>query len=689
MDGVYLSWMISALALGVMLLPVFKPPWFTITIPTFVDFVRRYWIHITIVFMIYNAKDFLDQVDRILMASAGLDMTPWIYAIEGNMVLWVQQTFENDALTTFLTHFYVAGFMFICYVSIFYFAYFDDRWMADRITLSIAWVYLLAVPFYLFFNVRVTGDTIPEMETLAYSLTPEINDWFRRIDPFSNAMPSLHIGVPFAVWLCITRFDEDKRWNRYRHLVLAYVLLTSFSIVYLGIHWFLDIIGGMLVAVAAVGLAERTAGPWWKVFDERTINSRLVTVLTNPGKAVSIVNGKIKATIQQYRTPTSRETGVLVVVILILITSIITWDLTHQSLPAGGVEAPQGVEAVDGWMVTMDDRVEGALLVVHDLSINSASAIDVVQPIMNLDSPYAISDTLLVMSNETTLMAVDITTPEIIALSVEVDSPEQIIIANTPSGHAIIILKDGEISGFNIEGEQLFMPTPEIHNITMIRTAGSEIAYVTNDNPTTVYIARIGTLGALQIEINAQAAPEQDLMLESWGTPVNMSNVKITNLVFNYDYVAATVNVTATDRLVLFDRDSGNQWLASDAKYPVKDPSLGHGILAWSVKDHLNPTNPQQKYLDGEIYFTDLESNITETLTSDEIDQWSPRVLENHLVYFEMDDEGIVTIEIHSWEPELKLYSNLVMQVGTLAAILLVFINAYQRQLEVKRAKTQ
>ena len=689
MDGVYLSWMISALALGVMLLPVFKPPWFTITIPTFVDFVRRYWIHITIVFMIYNAKDFLDQVDRILMASAGLDMTPWIYAIEGNMVLWVQQTFENDALTTFLTHFYVAGFMFICYVSIFYFAYFDDRWMADRITLSIAWVYLLAVPFYLFFNVRVTGDTIPEMETLAYSLTPEINDWFRRIDPFSNAMPSLHIGVPFAVWLCITRFDEDKRWNRYRHLVLAYVLLTSFSIVYLGIHWFLDIIGGMLVAVAAVGLAERTAGPWWKVFDERTINSRLVTVLTNPGKAVSIINGKIKAIIQQYRTPTSRETGVLVIVILILITSIITWDLTHQSLPAGGVEAPQGVEAVDGWMVTMDDRVEGALLVVHDLSINSASAIDVVQPIMNLDSPYAISDTLLVMSNETTLMAVDITTPETIALSVEVDSPEQIIIANTPSGHAIIILKDGEISGFNIEGEQLFMPTPEIHNITMIRTAGSEIAYVTNDNPTTVYIARIGTLGALQIEINAQAAPEQDLMLESWGTPVNMSNVKITNLVFNYDYVAATVNVTATDRLVLFDRDSGNQWLASDAKYPVKDPSLGHGILAWSVKDHLNPTNPQQKYLDGEIYFTDLESNITETLTSDEIDQWSPRVLENHLVYFEMDDEGIVTIEIHSWEPELKLYSNLVMQVGTLAAILLVFINAYQRQLEVKRAKTQ
>ena len=99
------------------------------------------------------------------MASTGLDMTPWIYAIEGDLVLHVQQFFEAQWLTVTLTHFYVAGFMFICYVSVFYFAYFDDRWMADRVTLTIAWVYILAVPFYLFFNVRVTGAYIPEMET--------------------------------------------------------------------------------------------------------------------------------------------------------------------------------------------------------------------------------------------------------------------------------------------------------------------------------------------------------------------------------------------------------------------------------------------------------------------------------------------------------------------------------------------
>ena len=75
MQSVYLTWMISALALGVILLPVFKPPWAKLSLPPFVDFFRRYWVHILIVFAIYNAKDTLDQVDRLLMASTGLDMT--------------------------------------------------------------------------------------------------------------------------------------------------------------------------------------------------------------------------------------------------------------------------------------------------------------------------------------------------------------------------------------------------------------------------------------------------------------------------------------------------------------------------------------------------------------------------------------------------------------------------------------
>ena len=54
---------------------------------------------------------------------------------------------------------------------------------------------------------------------------------------------------------------------------------------------------------------------------------------------------------------------------MILVVSVITWDLTHQSLSASGAEAPEGASAADGWLVTLDNRSElGALILVQDIS---------------------------------------------------------------------------------------------------------------------------------------------------------------------------------------------------------------------------------------------------------------------------------------------------------------------------------
>ncbi len=681
MQSVYLTWMISALALGVLLLPVFKPPWAKLSLPPFVDFFRRYWVHILIVFAIYNAKDALDQIDRLLMASTGLDMTPYIWAIEGNLVLWVQQTFQADWLTTTLTHFYVAGFMFICYVSIFYFAYFDDRWLADRVTLSIAWVYILAVPFYLFFNVRVTGDTIPEMETLAYTLTPEIADWFRRIDPFTNGMPSLHIGIPFAVWLCLTRFDDDRRWNRYRHTVFVYTLLTAFTIIYLGIHWFLDIIGGMLIAGAAVSLADRTSNTWWKFFDERTMNTRIVTVLTRPGQAWAWLRSHLSKTLKQYRTPSSRETGHIAVVILILVAAVVTYDLTHRSLPAGGVEAPEAAAAADGWLVTLDNQSEGISMMIHNLSSDGFDSTDVDVPGLNLNSSYALEMDRLVVSNGTSLFVYDVHQPETILSVLPLGEHEHLLLCQRSSSLVVAYTTQGELQVMDLEGRPIVEPGEGHNGIHTMTCSGSEIAYVTSEEPMEVNVIQLGVRGQVGYVINASAPADEDEILSSWGTPVDMENATIENMTFDREYLAVTVNVSATDRLVLYNRSTAEQWLASNPKYHVSDLSLDHGILAWSVRDHLNPLAPQAKYLDREIYFTNLATNTSHVLTSDSNDQWGPQVLEHHLVYFQLDGE-VVSVEIYSWEPELRLYSSIVLQIGVLAAFFVVAWNMWQRQSE-------
>ena len=688
MQGVYLTWMISALALGVILLPVFKPKWMELRLSTFVDFFRRYWIHILILFLIYNAKDGLDEIDRILMASTGLDMTPWIYAIEGDLVLHVQNFFEAQWLTVTLTHFYVAGFMFICYVSVFYFAYFDDRWMADRVTLTIAWVYILAVPFYLFFNVRVTGAYLPEMEPLAYSLTPEISDWFRRIDPFTNCMPSLHIGIPYAVWLCIKRFDQDERWALYRKIVFAYVILTGFTIIYLGIHWILDIAGGMIVAYVAVNLADKTSKPVWSILDERTINSRLVTVLTNPKKAYNMTTNKISQTAKQFAKPTSRETGIMAIIVMIIVASVITWDLTHQSLSAKGVEAPEGASGADGWLATIDNTSEdGRILKLYDLSDLSGDGIEVIQPNLTTESQYELYGDKLMMANSTVLYVVDIARPNEIYFQKVVENVMQVELCKSGNDYVLMTLSAGELTAQRLDGMIIDLGIAN-SDISYVKCEGNDFAFLIEGAADKVYMSNLELSGSLTYSVNASATEEDEQVLQDWNAPADIANSTIVDVVFDRDYLLVSVNVSSLDRIVLIDRATGEQRLLGDGKYSSYDPSIRDGVVAWVMKDHLNPTNPIEEYYDGEILYMQLSNNFTQVLTADEIDQWGPIVLEEHLIYLEESENGVL-IKVHSWIPELKSYSNMILQIASIIGIVIVFIYINQKQTEAKLGLTK
>ena len=150
--GIYVTWVTGAIILSVVLMPILKPPWARLTINGFLDMFRRYWMHALVVFSVYVWKDIFDGLDRILMANTRIDMTAYIYAIEGDIVVWFQDTFAHPILTSVLTHFYVVGYMMIMFSAFVYTCYFDDRHMADRISLTILCTYLIALPFYLFLS---------------------------------------------------------------------------------------------------------------------------------------------------------------------------------------------------------------------------------------------------------------------------------------------------------------------------------------------------------------------------------------------------------------------------------------------------------------------------------------------------------------------------------------------------------
>ena len=685
MDGVYLTWLISALAVGVFLMPYFKPPWAKLTLSGFVDFIRRYWLHLLIALVIYNAKDWLDQIDRILMARTGLDMTPYIYAIEGDLVVLFQDAFRAEWLDVLMTHFYIAGFMFITYASIFYVTYFDDRWMADRIALCVAWVYLLAIPFYLFFNVRVTGFYIEDMDAIAYTLNPEIEDWFRRIDAFTNCMPSLHIAVPFAIWLTFRKYDHDGRWRRFQNMTLGYIILTAFAIIYLGIHWFVDIIGGMMIAAFSVSLTDKTNDSVWKIFDERTINSRLATVLTRPAHSISILSSRIKAYVKTLMKPTSKETGTFIVVIMILTGAVITWDFTHNELPAEGVQSAQGAVASEGWLATMDNQSGEAIVLIHDVADPLSIPTTVAQPLMQFDSPYALYENYLVMANESELRVVDVDAPETILLQQEVAGIQSLQMTALQGKPIILYIAGDQLQAMNIDGQSVQVPAlPSGETIQLMSVSGIELLFVSKEQPDTLRLGTIGASGSQNIVMNASTTEEQNLVLEGWGQSVDEQNASINQIAFDARHIAVKMNVSALDRLVIYDRSTGEQWLGFDPIFPVGNLSLGYGYIVWEAKDHYNPLSFADKYGDWEIHQLNLATNYSEQLTSDTIDQINPIALEDGLAYIEVKDDGEVTINVLNRGTELATYSSIVLQWSVLLLIALTFIYIMQRQDETR-----
>jgi hypothetical protein len=217
---------------------------------------NRYYFHLLGYVAIIQWKAVTDYLNEPIKIDTG-HWTDAVYSIEGDLTLWIQQAFENEFLTTILNFHYLFIYLFLIYITTVYYAYVGERDLTDKVTLNYLLIYAVAVPYYLFFNVEVTSSWIPGMKALLYH-----DGWYAGFyashDPLDNAVPSLHIAIPFGIlllnWLHFhakgQRVRDWKHWP-YHLFIVANTVLFAFTILYLGIHWFIDIPLGM--AIGAIG----------------------------------------------------------------------------------------------------------------------------------------------------------------------------------------------------------------------------------------------------------------------------------------------------------------------------------------------------------------------------------------------------------------------------------------------------
>ena len=215
---------------------------------------KGYHWHISLYVVMYLVKFLIDQHNEPMKARVG-GYTHWVHDLEGEFTLWAQEAFRSDLLTDILSFHYLFVYLFVIWMGPLYYILVRDHVMADKAALNYLVIYLLAVPLYLFFNVEVTSSYIPGMDALLYH-----DNWYLEFvtnnDPADNGIPSLHLGLPVGL-LIINRLhcrDKGIDIREWRHrefdlFVMANCVVYLFSIQYLGIHWILDIIPGIILAV--------------------------------------------------------------------------------------------------------------------------------------------------------------------------------------------------------------------------------------------------------------------------------------------------------------------------------------------------------------------------------------------------------------------------------------------------------
>ena len=695
-SGIYITWITGAILISVAMMPIFKPPYAKVRIEGFIDMFRRYWAHMIVVFSVYLWKDILDGLDRILMANTQLDMTPYVYAIEGDIVLWVQEGFRNDLLDVILTHFYVMGFMTATFASFVYPIYFDDRHMADRVSLSMFWVYILAIPFYLFFNVRVTGDYIPLMETIAYDLTPEIHNWFTRIDPFTNGMPSLHIGLPFAIWLTMTRWDEDGRWLRFRRFLVIFLALTAFSIIYLGIHWAIDIIGGMIVAIAAVSVTERTHKGIWTIADERLFTRKIAKLIDDPKIFLRGSRNYVREKFSPLKEPGSKQTSVFIAALLLSTGFVLLWDATHQEFPVEGVEWPTSTAGSDDWLIGIEvdpkpDGINDIEITALNTSLEERQGIIISGPDWLEEPNVSISGSYLLLNNKTRIDLYDLESsgnPYVPMFSKNTDFEIDICdIGYDGNGNPLVVI-------LTDEGILLMNSDQEISNldgidedVDTLEVSGNSIAWSFDDDTSgpTVYTSSLtdaSSITAVYLDVVAEI-DQDEFLSEQSGIEVNYSESKIVDIAVDDQLIVAVVDVGPINRTVFADTVSGMQTMISTPIWESSSPSIGNGNVAFLQIPRFQPGAPNSENSEeNQVFIYQIESNQTEQLTFDEDESHSsPQALLGGVGWIETSN-GEAELKWYNLEETFEPYSSVILQTSVVLLIPLVFTWARQKQSE-------
>jgi len=209
----------------------------------------KYIIIILVVVIIHLIE--VNIIDSYLTNLLGFDFTQSINLIENGIVYWFSQNW-NFFLVVFFAIVYIAVYPFTLWFSPLFFLLTKDKKAMKSLAYGLLLIYIIALPFYLFFPVT-NVFTFYGVESALEWIIPGVNQFFYTTTTFNNCLPSLHV----AMSLLIAKSVYITKNKKYTYFVYFCTISVIISVIYLAIHWIIDVMCGIILAFSVFYLQKR------------------------------------------------------------------------------------------------------------------------------------------------------------------------------------------------------------------------------------------------------------------------------------------------------------------------------------------------------------------------------------------------------------------------------------------------
>jgi membrane-associated phospholipid phosphatase len=176
-----------------------------------------------------------------------IDLNPVFEKIPFNNASFAR-IYQNDTLTWFFRLVYNNGFVLPVLIPLYRAGMAKDFKKMLRYSLSghVLQVFLIT-PFYLLFHLQEVWYVTNQPDGLARHLSAQA-----AAGVTLNCFPSMHVSISFAMLLLVLR-EKNKP---FKYVWAFLCLCVVYSTMYLEIHWTIDVIAGIVLAVCTVKLVD-------------------------------------------------------------------------------------------------------------------------------------------------------------------------------------------------------------------------------------------------------------------------------------------------------------------------------------------------------------------------------------------------------------------------------------------------